>query len=128
MREQKREREGGGMRVKRRSFNSALSCVSVVSRKFTFASISLTMATIFRRDSIVHMRAARIWAIGRSESSRVLAGAPGIWYVRTRCYTALCATNGFLIVSVFPTSTERRRQCSRRTGSCNISTLSVVTF
>jgi len=45
-----------------------------------FASISLTAATIFRRDSIVHMRAARIWPVGRSESSRVaLAGIAGTW-------------------------------------------------
>lgn len=45
------------------------------SRKFAFASISLTTATIFRRDSIVHMRAD-------------LAGWC-TWYLRKMLYGAL---------------------------------------
>lgn len=66
-RKRKRERERGS--AGEAKINSALRARAFV-RCLSERSISLTMATIFRRDSIIHMRAARIWPVGRSESSR----------------------------------------------------------
>lgn len=87
--EKRRERErwGGGrgeereeVRVKRRStWLYAHERSYATSRR----SISLTMATIFRRDSIIHMRAARIWPVDPK-----VAGLAKT-YTFVRCYVAL---------------------------------------